>query len=351
VGELDLGGDPAPVLDRVLRDLAGVGGGAAGDDDDLVDRLEDGLVDVHLVEHEPARGVHPAEQGVVDGLRLVVDLLVHEGVEAALLRGGGVPVDLEGLAGDLGALEVGDEDRVRGDGDDLVLADLERLAGVVDERGDVGAEEVLPLAQADDERGVAARGDDGAGQVGVHGEQREGALELLRGLAHRLGEVAAGAVVLGELVGCDLGVGLRLELHAFVLECGLEAREVLDDAVVDERKLPAVGEVRVGVGVGGPAVGGPAGVTDAGHRLGQRVRLELIAQGTELAGLLGARERVVGSHQGDACGVVSAVFEPGESGHDDVEGAVPCGLRGGRRDKTYDSAHGEYSTESSPNGA
>ena len=61
--------------------------------------------------------------------------------------------------------------------DDLVLAELEGLAGVLDEGGDVGAEEVLAVAEADDERGVAAGADDDAGLVGVHGEQREGALE------------------------------------------------------------------------------------------------------------------------------------------------------------------------------
>ncbi len=46
--------------------------------------------------------------------------------------------------------------------DDLVLVELERLAGVLDERGHVGAEEVLALAEADDQRAVAARGHDPA---------------------------------------------------------------------------------------------------------------------------------------------------------------------------------------------
>ena len=61
--------------------------------------------------------------------------------------------------------------------DDLVLAELDGLAGVLDERRDVGAEEVLAVAEADDQRRVAPRADDDAGRVGVHGEQREGALQ------------------------------------------------------------------------------------------------------------------------------------------------------------------------------
>ena len=68
-------------------------------------------------------------------------------------------------------------DAVGRDRDDLVLADRERVAGVLDEGGDVGAEEVLALAQADHERRVAAGADDEPGLVLVHREQGEGALE------------------------------------------------------------------------------------------------------------------------------------------------------------------------------
>ena len=109
VGEFDLDGHAAPVLDRVLGDLAGVGGGAAGDDDDLVDGLEHGLVDVHLIEGELAVDVEAAQQGIRDGLWLVVDLLVHEGGESALFRSGGVPVDLVLNTVDLVAVVVCDD--------------------------------------------------------------------------------------------------------------------------------------------------------------------------------------------------------------------------------------------------
>ena len=68
-------------------------------------------------------------------------------------------------------------DAVGRDRDDLVLADRERVAGVLDEGGDVRAEEVLALAQADHERRVAAGADDEARVVLVHREQGEGALE------------------------------------------------------------------------------------------------------------------------------------------------------------------------------
>ena len=40
VGKLDLARNTAPVLDGVARNVTGVRGGTAGDDDDLVDGLE-----------------------------------------------------------------------------------------------------------------------------------------------------------------------------------------------------------------------------------------------------------------------------------------------------------------------
>ena len=163
------------MLDGVLGDHAGVGRGAAGDDDHLVDRAQVLLGDPQLVQDQAAvSSVRPSRVSA-DRVRLVVDLLLHEGVVAALLGGGGVPVDVVVLALGRRAVEADDRGALGGDRHDLVLAELERLAGVPDEGGDVGAEEVLAVAEADDQRAVAAGADDHAGLVGVHGQQREGA--------------------------------------------------------------------------------------------------------------------------------------------------------------------------------
>ena len=157
-GELDLDRHPGPVLDGVLRDHAGVERRAARDDDDLVDVAQLLVGEPHLVEVQvPLRRTTP-QQRVGDGARLLVDLLAHEPVVAVLLGGRQVPVDV--VAATLGgrAVEVHDGDPVAGDRHDLVLAELQRLAGVLDERRDVGPEEVLALADADHQRRVAARG-------------------------------------------------------------------------------------------------------------------------------------------------------------------------------------------------
>ena len=115
-------------------------------------------------------------------------------------------------------------DALAGDRDDLVLAELHRLAGVLDEGGDVGAEEVLALADADDERAVATGGDDAVGVLGVDGDEGEGALEAAADVLHRDGQVDAGLELLLEQVGGDLGVGVGDHLVALGLELGRAAR-------------------------------------------------------------------------------------------------------------------------------
>ena len=116
--------------------------------------------------------------------RLLLDLLEHEVVEAALLGGGEIPVDVEVRAIDGLPVEDGDRVTVGPDLDDLVLAELDRLAGELDEGGDVAAEEHLALADAEDQRRVAAGADDDVRVVGVDDNQRERA-DAARGTTAR----------------------------------------------------------------------------------------------------------------------------------------------------------------------
>ena len=179
----------------------------------------------------------------------------------------------------------------RGDRHDLVLAELDRLAGVLDEGGDVGGEEVLALADPDHQRRVPAGGDHRVGLLGVDRDQGEGTLEPAADRSHaprsgrrpsrprRPSSWAATSVSVWETgVIADLG------------ELGAEQREVLDDAVVHEGDPAVRRRVRVGVGVGRAAVGGPAGVADGqtGHR--QRVVGQLLLQVGQLARALGQPE-------------------------------------------------------------
>ena len=293
--------------------------------------------DADLVQGQLTVGVVTTQQGVGDGLRLLVDLLAHEPVEAVLLGRGDVPVDVVRLeAGRRGAVEVGDLDLVAGHLDDLVVAELDGLTGELEEGGDIGAEEVLALADADDQRAGAAGGDDAVGILGVDGDQGEGALQAGGDGAHGVDDGRALVDELAEQLGGGLGVGLALELDAGGLELGAQLGEVLDDAVVHQRDTAGLADVRVRVLVGRAAMGGPTGVTDALVALGDRIGLELGIQVGDLAGLLGPVDLALGL-DGEAGRVIATVLKAAKAFDDDGLGAT-------RPDVTHNSTHGKNRT-------
>ena len=150
---------------------------------------------------------------------------------------------------------------------------------------------MLALADADDQRALLARADEHARVVRRHRDERVVAAQLVVGAAHGLGEVAV--EVLGDQVRHDLGVGLGGELGALGLEPLAQVGPVLDDPVEhDVHAARAVG-VRVGVGLGHAAVGGPARVADAGRaRAGGRSRRgDGVAQVLEVADGVDAADR------------------------------------------------------------
>ena len=73
-------------------------GGAAGDDEDAPQAAQKVVAEVDLGEVDLAVVAQPAGERVGERLRLLVDLLEHEGLVAALLGGVGVPGDLALLA-------------------------------------------------------------------------------------------------------------------------------------------------------------------------------------------------------------------------------------------------------------
>jgi len=138
-GELHFHRQPRPVLDRVFREQPGVIRGAAGDHEYLVDLAQFLVAQSLFVEHDPAVHEMP-QQGVGHRGGLLGDLLEHEVLVAALFGGGQVPVDVKLAKLDVGvAIEIDNPVAVRVDHHGLVLAEFDRVAGVLDECGHVGA--------------------------------------------------------------------------------------------------------------------------------------------------------------------------------------------------------------------
>ena len=276
------------------------------------------LLDLAVAEAELVELELPVADAVadrlLDGVRLLVDLLEHEGLEAALLGALVVPVDLDDLL--LDHLAVGAHERgARGrDGDDVAVVEVLDPARLAHERGHRRGEEHLALADPDHERRLLAHADEQVGMVVVDHDEREVALELAVGLAHRLGEVAV--VVALDQVHHRLGVGLGAEGVALRDQLRLELAVVLDDPVEHDRELRVVaaGE-RVGVPLGDGAVRRPARVAEAvaGVRAVARrgVLQELeVADGADVVepALLPQRE---------AGRVVTAIFEALEPLHEE----------------------------------
>ena len=204
------------------------------------------------------------------GRRLLVDLLEHEGLVAALLGLLLVPVDRDRLVLDraraVKRARVGDA--VGRDGDDVAVVGELNVACVSDRKATV-LEAMKPssIADADDERTLAARPDEQFGVVAVDDDEGEVSLDLAIGTAHRLDQVAL--VVALDQVGDGLGVGLGREVVAFRDQRGAQLAVVLDDAVQDDGDLAlvAAGE-RMGVLDHDLAVGRPARVPEPVRRLG-----------------------------------------------------------------------------------
>ena len=275
VGEFHFYRNAHPMLDGVFGHHARIRGRAAGDDDDLVDGFEIMLVDAHLIEVDVAVLVETPQQSALHGGRILMDLLVHEGVPTALFGGGRIPVHGVGLRiGHDVAHEVGDDDLVCGHHHGLVLVDFHGALGVGHERGHVGAEEVLAFAKTDHQRRIVTGADHDVRLAHIGGEDGERAFQHACETADGLEQVRLAGLFddlvadLAQQLRRDLRIGFGNEMVAFRLQVETQLGRVFDDAVVDDGHFAVTRGVRMRVGVVRHAVGGPTGVADAhgGHR-------------------------------------------------------------------------------------
>ena len=208
------------------------------------------------------------------------------------------------------------------DHDELAVADELGLARVLEEGDDVGGEERLALAEADHHRALQARAHDHLRVQRRDDAEREVAVQLEERLAHGLGEVAV--VVRLEQVRDDLGVRLGAEDVPVGDQPLLERHVVLDDAVEHDGEAVVAARERVRVGLGRPAVGGPARVADAGRR-GRAVRARDLLEHAQVADRADDLE-LVAVDQRDAGRVIAAVLETLESADQKGLAETPSGI-------------------------
>ena len=303
--DVRLDGNARPLLDDVAPDDAGVVRGAACDDHDPAQ-----VLDLQLVEPDPFQDELPASRAVADRLahrfRLLVDLLEHERLVAALDGALVVPVDrLDLLVLDLAFIR--EEARAFGrDRDDLAVLDQLHPARLLEERGNRGCQEHLAFPDADDERALMARADEEIGMVVMDNDEGEVPFELAIDGAHGLQEIAF--VVVLDQVHDHLRIRLGAEAMALGFERFLQLAIVLDDSVQHDCE-PAVVTTRqrVRILLVDGAVRRPARVAETVIRSGA-VRAGGVLQKLEIANRAHVLEPAVLA-QRDARRVVAAVLE------------------------------------------
>ena len=141
--------------------------GTAADHDDTLQVEEFAGTGAHAGQDRGAvQEVQPTTKGVPDRLGLLVDLLEHEMVVAALLHGPGFELQFGDVPIHRRVVEVRDIHGVRGDEGDIPVVEIDDPSRVRDEGRGVGSDQALPFADTDDERAAFPRDDDTSGFVG-----------------------------------------------------------------------------------------------------------------------------------------------------------------------------------------
>ena len=219
--------------------------------------------DVQILEEDlAALERHAAENRVARGRGLLIDLLEHEVLVAALLRRDRIPQHALRRLGDRLAVVVGELDaRARDDGH-LFIPEEHDIASMGEDGRDVGGDEEFVLTEADHDRRTVADGDDFFRVFERQQHDGEHAAHVGERTAHGVLQAVIAHLALHQ-VRDDLGVGFGLELVPLRLQLALQLEIVFDDAVVDDDDLAGAVAMRMGVLFGGTAMRRPACVADA----------------------------------------------------------------------------------------
>ena len=235
------------------------------------------------------------------------------------------------------ALEVEHLDTLAGNLGHLAGVQEGHGAGPITEDGQSGRQVAAHYALAvavghHDTAGMAhAQGAQLVGFTAAHGGYRLGTFQSTSHLPESRREGQPFAQALFDEVGDNLGVGFGGEDVAPLLETALQFQVVFDDTVVDHGNLAVAAGKGVGVGVGGRAVGSPAGVAQSDSAVGV-VGLVAPGQAVNLAHRLAQAQLAGPVEDGDTGAVVAPVFEPLEAFQDDGPGRLAS-------DVTYYAAH------------
>ena len=350
-GHFNLGRDVGHALQPVLGGATAVVTGAAGQDEHRVDVLEHavrvvaglGLGAVKQLGHDALN----AFQGVGNGTRLFEDFFLH--VVAVRPQLGRAAVGVDGVHLALHRLVLGIDDPVLAHLHihHIALGQIHNLIGHACQGHGVAGQKVFALAHAQNQWGTRARAHHPVRLVFGHHSDGIGTAQLAHCGLHRLEQIALVERI--DQMSDDLGVGLAGKGIAFGLQFSAQFFVVFNDAVVHQANAAfalarlhagARAEMRMGVVHRRCAMGGPAGVGNAGRALqatGRRVDL-----GHQLGHPLGAARALqtwrlahlrLRRVDRDAAGVVTPVLQA-------LQALDQDGNNIAARNRADDAAHG-----------
>ena len=309
-------------LDHELPGLSSVPAGSASGDVDFLRVLEFGFRDLHFVEEDVSGFLrNPSQRGVTHRAGLLVDFLEHEVLEAALFRHDRVPGHVLDLADDGLPVEVGELHAFGRNYGHVAVTEEKQVAGVIKDRRNVGGDEVLVLAQADNGGRAVAGSNNLVGLINCDYRQREYAGQLADCLADALFQRWAMTVrglkkILLDQVRDHFGVGFGGELVAFFNQFALQRNVVLDNAVVHDDDAPSAITMGMRVLFRRPAMGGPAGVANAVGAI-ERLEPDYLFQVAQLALSAANLQAFAIAAYRDSGGIVAAIFQASKSLDDD----------------------------------
>ncbi len=306
---------------------------AAGSDVDLIDLLQ--LVPREIQTTQLGKAFleykTPAHR-VLDRLRLLEDLLEHEVLESTLLDLVEIPVDAAYALFDSASLEIEDYVPLAGDHAHFAVVQIHDLAGMRENRRRVAGDEILAVANADQQWAALAGANDLVRIVGRDHRDAVCPFDEVQGVDDGILEHLTVAQRGFDQVGEHLRVRFGHKGVALPLQHGAQRAEVLDDAVVNYGDLAMAIDVWMRVALIGLAMRRPAGVRDADGA----VRGTAVHHGLELRDLAFclAGVEALSVHRRDAGRIVAAVFEALEALDEQRAGDLGP-------DVAYNSAHME----------
>ena len=174
-------GQTGPVLESRRADQGRIERGAAGDELDPGHGPEHVFEAGELLDDDAAVLVDPSDDRLAERLGLLVDLLEHEVLVAALLGGLGRPVDRRDRSFAGQSVHAGDRDAPRSQIGDVALLEEHDLVRVGQDRGDIRGEEALAVGQTHHERHVLAGTDETVALTAMHDDDRVRTLDPAQG--------------------------------------------------------------------------------------------------------------------------------------------------------------------------